>query len=126
MRRFNVSVPNIIAASVAISFLGFFSGPFFATVSVEFNGRILSSELRTKIVLGYFRWVETFPTKYSTNGALLHIRYWSNWWLIVPCRHRRGCIQCRRWRVTAYPRFSTCWDGAQLALGTKTKGVYQY
>lgn len=27
------SVPNIIAASVAISLVGFFSGPLFATVS---------------------------------------------------------------------------------------------
>lgn len=27
------SVPNIVAASVAICFFGFFSGPFFATVS---------------------------------------------------------------------------------------------
>ena len=30
----HIRVPNIIAASIAVSFLGFFSGPFFATVSI--------------------------------------------------------------------------------------------
>lgn len=28
-------VPNIIAASIAISFFGFFTGPLFATVSLD-------------------------------------------------------------------------------------------
>lgn len=34
-------VPNIIAASIAISLLGFFMGPYFATVSHHHTSRIL-------------------------------------------------------------------------------------
>lgn len=30
-------VPNIIAASIAISFVGFFTGPLFATVSISIS-----------------------------------------------------------------------------------------
>ncbi|GJD03206.1 glucose and galactose transporter [Colletotrichum higginsianum] len=39
------SVPNIIAASVAVSFVGFFSGPFFAT-GISVGSKLFSPEIR--------------------------------------------------------------------------------
>ncbi|CCF36326.1 glucose and galactose transporter [Colletotrichum higginsianum] len=38
-------VPNIIAASVAVSFVGFFSGPFFAT-GISVGSKLFSPEIR--------------------------------------------------------------------------------
>jgi hypothetical protein len=59
-------VPNIIAASVAISFLGFFSGPFFSTVSHATHDYYLAREMLTQQAISVG--TKIFPAEISSTA----------------------------------------------------------
>ncbi|KAH8912758.1 MFS general substrate transporter [Coniochaeta sp. PMI_546] len=65
-------VPNIIAASVAISFLGFFSGPFFAT-AISVGSRIFPADISTTAISFVFVFAQMggslFPIVTGVLGA---------------------------------------------------------
>lgn len=81
------SVPNIIAASVAISLVGFFSGPLFATVShstLSINTQILTCHT------GHFCRITIVRKRYQIDRSITDICICSNRWIFLPDRYRLG------------------------------------
>ncbi|KAB5540536.1 major facilitator superfamily domain-containing protein [Coniochaeta sp. 2T2.1] len=70
-------VPNIIAASVAISFLGFFSGPFFAT-AISVGARIFPAAISTTAMSFVFVFAQMggslFPIITGVVGAHVGVK----------------------------------------------------
>ena len=85
-------VPNIIAASIAVSFIGFFTGPLFATVSqvpVAYCSTS-SSRLFTFAILAQPSISDTFPLNTNVTGHISRLQ-------IISSRdtlHRAGITIC--------------------------------
>ena len=110
-------VPNIISASIAITFFGFFSGPLFAAVSSSYG----NGTTRLIGILGYGPWNQNIPARLSLHGPRIRLCLCSNGRVFLP--HHHGCdrrVQGSR-RFAAYVGWTDRCDGHCLVACSKTE-----
>src|SRR5262249_35554823 len=116
------SVPNIIAASIAVSFLGFFMGPYFATVSLCQADLVHVGFTDPVLLTGHLDRFEAVLTRYPAHSAGVCLRFCPDWRLSLPYHYRARCLPRGSRRSTAHVVCPFGLDGCQLAVRTETKG----